>query len=320
MTRLDPVHPGEVLKHDFMEPFALSSTALAKALGVTPARINEIVRGRRGITAETALRLARFFRTDAQSWMNLQDRYELAVAERKAGDALAAIRPENRFMSTQSPWAESGFAFQILVEGGVFEEEEYYDRERPEQIATELRDLTEASSVDVHHIDPTVGAGSNGLAFLLHFLDVGTSVITWAVLVTAISPRIRSAMAYLRRLPQEGGHTVTVSLTAEALQVLVAAEVCARHGVDPSEITRLESVSHAIDPPEPRAELELLYAAHTVTVEAVGEDHYHHVWIYAVSPRGRVLAESEVRVPMPNATQWDWPKPMPGRLLETLET
>lgn len=88
MTRLEPVHPGEVLKHDFMEPFALSSNALAIAIGVTPARINEIVRGRRGITAETALRLARYFRTDAQSWMNLQDRYELAVAERRGEDAL----------------------------------------------------------------------------------------------------------------------------------------------------------------------------------------------------------------------------------------
>ena len=93
MTRLDPVHPGEVLKHDFMEPFALSSTALARAIGVTPARINEIVRRRRGITAETALRLARYFGTDAQSWMNLQDRYELSVAERRVGEALAAIEP-----------------------------------------------------------------------------------------------------------------------------------------------------------------------------------------------------------------------------------
>ena len=93
MTRLEPVHPGEVLKHDFMEPFALSSNALARAVGVTPARINEIVRGRRGITAETALRLARYFRTDAQSWMNLRDRYELAVAKRRVEDALAAIRP-----------------------------------------------------------------------------------------------------------------------------------------------------------------------------------------------------------------------------------
>ncbi|MXX34730.1 MAG: HigA family addiction module antidote protein [Gemmatimonadetes bacterium] len=93
MTRLDPVHPGEVLRHDFMEPFALSSTALARAIGVTPARINEIVRCRRGITAETALRLAGYFGTDAQSWMNLQDRYELALAERRVGDALEAIRP-----------------------------------------------------------------------------------------------------------------------------------------------------------------------------------------------------------------------------------
>ncbi|MCY3736838.1 MAG: HigA family addiction module antitoxin [Gemmatimonadaceae bacterium] len=77
MARLDPVHPGEALKHDFMEPLGLSDTSLAKAIGVTPARINEIVRGRRGITAETAPRLARYYNTDARSWMNLQDRYEL---------------------------------------------------------------------------------------------------------------------------------------------------------------------------------------------------------------------------------------------------
>ena len=95
MTRLEPVHPGEVLKHDFMEPFELSATALAKAIGVTPARINEIVHGRRGITAETALRLARYFNTDARSWMNLQDRYELEIAERDKSDALRAIRPRD---------------------------------------------------------------------------------------------------------------------------------------------------------------------------------------------------------------------------------
>lgn len=93
MTLLDPVHPGEVLKHDFMDPFGLSATALAKALGVTPARINEIVRHRRGITAETALRLARYFNTDARSWMNLQNRYELEIAARDKGEALRAICP-----------------------------------------------------------------------------------------------------------------------------------------------------------------------------------------------------------------------------------
>ncbi|MDE0201108.1 MAG: HigA family addiction module antitoxin [Rhodospirillaceae bacterium] len=95
MTRLEPVHPGEVLKHDFMDPFGLSATALAKEIGVTPARISEIVRGRRGITAETALRLARYFNTDARSWMNLQDRYELEIAERDVSDALRAIRPRD---------------------------------------------------------------------------------------------------------------------------------------------------------------------------------------------------------------------------------
>lgn len=95
MTRLEPVHPGEVLKHDFMEPFALSSNALARAIGVTPKRIHEIVRCRRGITAETALRLARYFSTDAQSWMNLQGRYELAVAAGRVEDDLAAIRPRD---------------------------------------------------------------------------------------------------------------------------------------------------------------------------------------------------------------------------------
>lgn len=83
-----PVHPGKVLKQEFMVPLGLSPTALAAAIGVTPARVSEIVRCRRGITAETALRLARYFNTDAQSWMTLQARYELAVAEQKAPERL----------------------------------------------------------------------------------------------------------------------------------------------------------------------------------------------------------------------------------------
>lgn len=93
MLRLKPVHPGEVLKYEFMQPFDLSSTSLARAIGVTPARINEIVRERRGITANTALRLARYFGTDAQSWMNLQNQYELAVSEKQSVSDIEAIRP-----------------------------------------------------------------------------------------------------------------------------------------------------------------------------------------------------------------------------------
>ncbi len=93
MQKLLPVHPGEVLRYDFMEPHGLSSAALAKALGVSPARINDIVRGRRGITAETALRPARFFNTDARSWVSPQAHYELEVAQQKEAEIGSAIRP-----------------------------------------------------------------------------------------------------------------------------------------------------------------------------------------------------------------------------------
>lgn len=93
MTQLAPVHPGEVLKHDFMDPFELSATALANAIGVSPARVSDIINGRRGITAETALRLARYFKTDARSWMNLQDRYELETAVQIHADSLREIQP-----------------------------------------------------------------------------------------------------------------------------------------------------------------------------------------------------------------------------------
>jgi len=91
--KLPAIHPGEILLEEFMKPMALSSNALANALGVTPARINEIVRKKRGISADTALRLARFFGTDAQSWLNLQQQYDVHRAQDSLGKALAAIRP-----------------------------------------------------------------------------------------------------------------------------------------------------------------------------------------------------------------------------------
>lgn len=95
MTRklLPPVHPGEILREEFMRPFGLTANALANALGVTPARMNEIANERRGISADTALRLARFFGTDAQSWLNLQTNYELECARRELAGTLAHIQP-----------------------------------------------------------------------------------------------------------------------------------------------------------------------------------------------------------------------------------
>ncbi|MBP7997839.1 MAG: HigA family addiction module antidote protein [Chloroflexi bacterium] len=79
--KIPPIHPGEVLLEDFMQPLGLSQYALAKALHVYPRRINEIVQGKRAITADTALRLARFFGTSAEVWMNLQSLYDLETAK-----------------------------------------------------------------------------------------------------------------------------------------------------------------------------------------------------------------------------------------------
>lgn len=77
-----PVHPGEVLREEYIKPLGLSANALAKSLRVPTPRINDIVRGRRGVSADTAMRLARYFGGDARSWLNLQTAYDLRVAEK----------------------------------------------------------------------------------------------------------------------------------------------------------------------------------------------------------------------------------------------
>ena len=76
-----PVHPGEILREDYLIPLSMSANALAKALNVPAPRINDVVRERRGVTADTAMRLARYFGGDARSWMNLQTAHDLRVAE-----------------------------------------------------------------------------------------------------------------------------------------------------------------------------------------------------------------------------------------------
>lgn len=76
-----PVHPGEILREDYLIPLGMSANALAKALNVPAPRINDIARERRGVTADTAMRLTRYFGGDARSWLNLQAAYELRIAE-----------------------------------------------------------------------------------------------------------------------------------------------------------------------------------------------------------------------------------------------
>ena len=80
--RLPPVHPGEILRDEFLKPMDLSVYALARALGISRPRLNDIVLGRRGVTTDTALRLGRYFGMTPEFWINLQTRYDLDVAER----------------------------------------------------------------------------------------------------------------------------------------------------------------------------------------------------------------------------------------------
>lgn len=96
-TKLAPVHPGEILLEEFMKPLGLSQYRVAKDIGVPPRRINEIVHGKRAVTADTALRLGLYFKTSPELWLNLQSRHDLEVAEDALGDRLAAeVRPLSR--------------------------------------------------------------------------------------------------------------------------------------------------------------------------------------------------------------------------------
>ena len=88
-----PVHPGEMLKEDFLDPLGVSQYRLAQAIGVPPRRINEIVHGTRRISADTALRLSRFFGMSDEFWMNLQGHYDIEVEKDKLRTTLAEIEP-----------------------------------------------------------------------------------------------------------------------------------------------------------------------------------------------------------------------------------
>ena len=106
-NQLPPVHPGEVLLHDFMAPLGLTQNALAKAIGVTPMRVSEIVRGQRGITADTALRLSRYFNTRPAWWLDLQNHYDLELAADEMETTITSIqqcelRPMGKATSARS--------------------------------------------------------------------------------------------------------------------------------------------------------------------------------------------------------------------------
>jgi addiction module HigA family antidote len=88
-----PIHPGEVLQHDFMEPMGITQYRVAKEIGVSARRINQIVHGERAISADTALRLSRYFGLTDQYWLNLQSLYDLQMAKEQLHDVLNSIEP-----------------------------------------------------------------------------------------------------------------------------------------------------------------------------------------------------------------------------------
>lgn len=105
---LDPITPGEILREDFMEPLDISINRLSRDLAVPPNRISEIVNGKRGITADTALRLERYFGVEAQFWLNLQAEYDLRMMKRKIGSEIKQrIVPVKRVTSQIRPEAEA---------------------------------------------------------------------------------------------------------------------------------------------------------------------------------------------------------------------
>ena len=104
MERLSPIHPGEILLEDFMKPLGLSQYRVAKDIGVPALRISQIVRGQRSITADSALRLARYFGTSAAVWLRLQARYDLEVTEAKMA---RRITREVKVLQMSQPAASS---------------------------------------------------------------------------------------------------------------------------------------------------------------------------------------------------------------------
>jgi addiction module HigA family antidote len=92
-ARIPNVHPGDVLLEDFLKPMEISQYRLAKEIGVSESTVSDVVNGRRGVTADIALRLARYFGVSAQFWLNLQEMYDIEEVERKVGKQIEKIRP-----------------------------------------------------------------------------------------------------------------------------------------------------------------------------------------------------------------------------------
>ena len=146
MTKeLEPIHPGEILEEEFMKPLGLSANAVAKAIDVPVTRVSEIIRGRRGVTADTALRLARYFGTTAELWQGLQAEHDLRVAQRDFGGEIAM-----RVRRLETAGTEYGRDHSDATKGSeVRESGASYRSPSPRRLRDRRRDRRKAASSPV---------------------------------------------------------------------------------------------------------------------------------------------------------------------------
>jgi hypothetical protein len=164
-------------------------------------------------------------------------------------------------------------------------------------------------------MDPSVGAGSFGIAAFWQIVSQGADLIAWATVVLYAAPRIRDAAKKMTSLMGYDESDPAVSFSPAALRVLVVADVISHNGLEPAQIVDVQMLRHTYAPVEPREELRYLYAAYTVSVSAFVEDHYC-TWVYVVTPDAQVVSQTNVRVPIPNRSHWTGARATSRSLLE----
>ncbi|MDP1859707.1 MAG: hypothetical protein Q8K82_13610 [Gemmatimonadaceae bacterium] len=169
-------------------------------------------------------------------------------------------------------------------------------------IARELRPLVGADVV-AKNMDPSVGAGSFGVAAFWQIVSQGADLLAWLVVAIQAAPRIRNAARRVGARFGHGADSTGVSFSPAAIRVLVVADIAGRFGLEESQISDVQMLSHNYHPAEPREELRHINAAYTVSLSAM-VDHRYRTWVYVVTSTAVVVSETEVDIPVPNASQW----------------
>ena len=243
---------------------------------------------------------------------NTQYGFDLFTVYRKAprntNTTAAVLLPATRSAMTDSspplhdwrePWLKdrTGLVVGVLA----FGEDLLSDRAADyDAFAHDAQQITGSVAAFAAYVDPGVGASGQGVGLLLEFMDVAADVVALGTAALAVAPKLKRLVASFRSRPD----IVEICLLPDALQVLVVAEVCRRHGVRPAdlqEVSRRDVYPDAL--PERRVELQQMDTCSIVTV-VVRSDLYQSVWTYVVTSQGRVITDARVDVPYPGLSYW----------------